>query len=240
MPPPTDRGRGSGPPLLDCWVRGAGILAFPAAWRVILLAVLGGAALVVAVSLLAGWGLALLPWVGAGWSAAVGWLGGGLTFALGIVLFPAVFAAIVGLLLDQVADIVDRQAYRRLPSARSVPLTEQALGAARFFALLIGANLVAFVTVLLIPGLNLIVWFALNGFLIGREFFDLAALRRMPAARAKDLRRRYRGPVVALGLMVGGALVLPVLNFLVPVIGTAAMVHFVNRLPEVAGEAAAG
>lgn len=231
MPDPTP---GHAPPgLLDCWARGAGILAFPAAWRVILLAMIGALFLVIAISALAGWAFTMLPWIGPGWSTWVGWLGGGLTLALGIVLFPAVFAAAVGLLLDQVADVVDRERYRHLPTARPVPLSEQIVGTLRFFAVLVAANLLAFVTVMIIPGINLIVWFALNGFLLGREFFDLAALRRMPAAQVKTLRRRYRGPVIGFGLMLGLSLLIPLVNLLVPVIGTAAMVHFVNRLPEV-------
>jgi CysZ protein len=79
-------------------------------------------------------------------------------------------------------------------------------------------------------GVGAAVMFFVNGYLAGRTFFELAALRHMPPADARALRRRHR-----LRLFFGGALVsllsmIPILNFFVPLFGAAMMTHEFNKL----------
>jgi len=78
---------------------------------------------------------------------------------------------------------------------------------------------------LLIPALYPIVWFLGNSYLLGREYFELVALRRMQPHDARELRRRRRFMVMAGGLGAIGLFAIPVVNLFAPVIVTMAMVH---------------
>ena len=86
-------------------------------------------------------------------------------------------------------------------------------------------NLIAFVLVSWIPLVNVLVFFLLNGYLVGREFFELVGLRRLASGPLKALRRAYRGRVLAAGIAIAALSTVPILNLLMPIIGAATMVH---------------
>lgn len=145
-------------------------------------------------------------------------------------LFPAVVGMVAGFFLDAVADAVEARHYPGLPPARSLGMGETVLAALRFFAILAVANLAALVLVYLIPVLNLIVFYVLNGYLLGREYFELVALRRMPAAEASAFRKRHGGRIFMAGAVVALVLSVPIVNLIVPILGTAFMVHIFQGL----------
>ncbi|MEO3432419.1 EI24 domain-containing protein [Inquilinus sp. CAU 1745] len=145
-------------------------------------------------------------------------------------LFPAVVGMVAGFFLDAVADAVEARHYPGLPPARSLGMGETVLAALRFFAILAIANLAALALVYLIPVLNLIVFYVLNGYLLGREYFELVALRRMPAAEAAAFRKRHGGRIFMAGAVVALVLSIPIVNLIVPILGTAFMVHIFQGL----------
>ena len=55
------------------------------------------------------------------------------------------------------------------------------------------------------------------------------AMRRMSRPAAEALYQRQRVPVLVQGGVMALAAYLPILNLLVPVIGTAAMIHVLDR-----------
>src|SRR5690606_42140482 len=85
-------------------------------------------------------------------------------------------------------------------------------------------NLLALV-LLLVPGVNIAAFFLVNGYLLGREFFEFAAMRLLPEAEAKALRRRNAGTIFLAGLVVAAFLAVPLLNLLTPLFAAAMMVH---------------
>ena len=89
---------------------------------------------------------------------------------------------------------------------------------------------------LLIPGVNIVAFFLVNGYLIGREYFEFAAMRFMAPADAKRLRKAHGGQVFVAGLVVALVLAIPIVNLLAPIFGTVLMVHLHKR---VAGRVAA-
>jgi CysZ protein len=99
----------------------------------------------------------------------------------------------------------------------------------RFACLSILASL-ASLTLALAFGLGLPAFFLLNGYLLGREYFELAAMRHMPRNDALSLRRGNAGRVYLAGLIVSGLVAVPVLNFLTPLFATAFMTRLVKRL----------
>jgi CysZ protein len=175
-----------------------------------------------------------LPWIDAllpglpGWA---GWLGfiaaivAGIGLALGLALLIApVTAIIAGLFLDDVAEIVESSSYPLDPPGKAVPVLQSMVLALKFFAVVIVGNLVALL-LLLVPGINIGAFFLVNGYLLGREFFEFAAMRFRSEAEAKALRSKHAGTVFLGGLVIAAFLAVPLLNLLTPLFAAAMMVH---------------
>lgn len=175
-----------------------------------------------------------LPWIDAllpGLPAWAGWLGliaaivAGIGLALGLALLIAPVTAIVaGLFLDDIAETVERTYYPRDPPGKPVPVLRSIVLALKFFAIVIVGNLVA-LFLLLVPGINIAAFFLVNGYLLGREFFEFAAMRFRSEAEAKALRSKHAGTVFLAGLVIAGFLAIPLLNLLTPLFAAAMMVH---------------
>lgn len=166
-----------------------------------------------------------LPWL----DATVDWLGGVAVFVLAWFLFPSMVGIVAGLFLDPVADAVERRHYPTLPPARSQRLGEIVWIALRFFALVSGLNLLA-LPLYFVPVVNAVLYCGLNGYLLGREYFDLVALRRLPPDRARRFRRAEGMRLFFAGAIIAFLLTLPIINLAVPVFATAFMVHVFQRL----------
>jgi len=168
---------------------------------------------------------------GIGWlDKAVGALGGIAELGLAYLLFPAVVPAVSSLFLDDVAAAVERRHYPLAGPARSAPLAELLVGTLRFLAVSIALNLLA-LPLYLVPGMNLAVFLGLNGYLLGREYYEQVAERRLDLPALKALRRRHRLRLFVAGVVICGLAALPLVNLLAPVIACAFMVHLFQRLP---------
>ncbi|MEP9356085.1 sulfate transporter family protein [Xanthobacter sp. KR7-65] len=154
----------------------------------------------------------------------------GLGLVFGVVyLMPAVSSLVAGLFLDEVAERVERASYPADPAGTPQPVLRQLLYSLRFFGLVLLVNLVALL-LLLVPGVNLVVFYVANAYLISREYFELAAMRYRTPEEARALRQAHAVQVFLGGLLIAPLLFVPVLNLIVPVFGTAFMVHFHRRI----------
>ena len=180
-----------------------------------------------------------MPWIDEllpGFPVWAGWLGFvtalvfGLGLAIGLALLVApVTALIAALFLDDVAEIVEAADYPRDPPGQPLPAMRALWLSLKFFAVVILANLVALV-LLLVPGVNIAAFFLVNGYLLGREFFEFAALRFRSEEDARALRRRHAGTVFMAGLVIAAFLAVPLLNLLTPLFAAAMMVHLHKAL----------
>ncbi|MGO4639314.1 sulfate transporter family protein [Mesorhizobium sp. 2RAF45] len=172
-----------------------------------------------------------LPWLQTllpGIPSWAGWLGGiiaaiALAFGMALLVAP-VTAVIAGLFLDDVAEVVERTDYPRDPVGRAMPALRSLVLAIKFFGVVILGNIVALM-LLLVPGINIAAFFIVNGYLLGREFFEFAAMRFRPEDEARALRRQYAGTVFLAGLVIAAFLAMPLLNLLTPLFAAAMMVH---------------
>jgi uncharacterized protein involved in cysteine biosynthesis len=215
--------------MLSDLSRAFGQLSDPGTRRYVLWSVLG--ALAVLVGLIAGLqlALALLAETGRPWLDWTIKALGGLGAVVGAwFLFPAVVSLILGFLLDGVVRAVEARHYPMLPPARSQSFVESLGGALRLGAVAVALNLLV-LPVYLVPGLNLVVWLLLNGYLLGREYVETVAAGRMARVDAAVLRKRHRLGVLASGAIVAGLLLLPVVNLVAPVVGIALMTHRFHR-----------
>ena len=145
------------------------------------------------------------------------------------VMFP-VAALFIGFFLDEIAGAVERRHYPHLPPARSIPISELLIDGLQFSVVFVIANILALIIYLLVPPLSPIVFWLVNGYLLGREYFSQVALRRLPEAEAKALRRNNRGRVWLAGFLMAVPLSIPILNLLVPILGVATITHQFQRL----------
>jgi CysZ protein len=183
------------------------------------------AALIISVEWVFGYFVEWPPWI----ETAIEWLGGLALVAGSIFLIPPVTSLMAGLYLDDIAAEVERVYYPSDPPGQELPtLTSIAVGA-KFFLVVLVVNLVALL-LLLVPGVNLIAFYAGNGYLLGREYFEMVATRHLPEVEAKRLRKANMAYIFAGGLMIAGLASVPILNLLTPLFATAFMVHVYKLL----------
>lgn len=146
-------------------------------------------------------------------------------FVLSIFLMIPVASAITSMFLDEVAQAVEDRHYPHLPPAPAVPFGEALRDTLSFLGVLIGANLLAFVLYALFAPAALFIFYGLNGFLLGREYFTLAAMRRIGRQGAKDLRAQNTGTIWLAGILMAVPLSVPILNLFIPILGAATYTH---------------
>lgn len=173
-----------------------------------------------------------LPLIGpvTGMDTLLGWTSVLFMIGLSIFLMVPVASAFTGLFLEDVADAVEDRHYPQLPPATPLSFAEGLRQSVNFLGLVIALNIAAlFVYPFLGPGIPLAFW-ALNGFLLGREYFSLVALRRLPPSEVKAMLRRNRGTLWAAGTLMAAPLSVPILNLVVPVLGVATFTHLYHQL----------
>ncbi len=159
-----------------------------------------------------------------GWSSLV------LMLTMSIFLMMPVASAITSLFLDDVAAAVEARHYPDLPPVPRLPWMDTVRDTFAFLGLLIGANILALVLYAFLPFAALGIFWALNGFLLGREYFQLAAMRRLGRDGARDLRRRHWGRIWLAGVLMAIPLTVPLLNLFIPILGAATFTHLVHAL----------
>lgn len=173
-----------------------------------------------------------LPGVG-----EVTWLGDllswgslGLVFVLSIFLMVPVASAITSLFLDEVAQAVEDKHYPSLPVAPQVKFAQGLQDTVNFMGVLVAANIGAFVLYAFLPWAAIFIFFGLNGYLLGREYFQLAAVRRIGRDGAKALRKQHSGKIWIAGCLMAVPLTFPLINLIIPILGAATFTHLFHRL----------
>ncbi len=173
-----------------------------------------------------------LPWIGEiTWvKSALSWATIPVMIGLSAFLMMPVASAFTSLFLDEVADAVEGVHYPHLSQAPRTPLVEGIKESVAFLGVLIAANLAALILYLFMPFFAPFIFWLLNGFLLGREYFQLVAVRRLGRAGARALRARHSGEIWMAGALMAVPLSIPIVNLMVPVLGAATFTHLYHRL----------
>lgn len=165
-------------------------------------------------------------WVGdfLSWGAAF------LLMFLSIFLMIPVASAITSMFLDTVADAVEQRHYPHLRRPNPVPFGDALRDTINFLGVIVAANLLALIVYAITNIAAPLVFWALNGFLLGREYFTMVAIRWVGRVEAKRLRRQYIGTIWTAGVLMAIPLSVPLLNLLVPIIGAATFTHLYHGL----------
>lgn len=168
------------------------------------------------------------------WATALSWLSGSWLFdaallLAGFLLFPAIVTLAMSFFLEEIAEAVERRHYPDLPAARAPPVGDIVRDGISLAAIAVFLNLLV-LPLYLIPVINIPVFYGLNGYLLGREYFELVAVRRLKSSDARRLRRRYRGRVFLAGAIIAVLFTIPLVNLLTPILATAFLVHVFESL----------
>ncbi len=156
-----------------------------------------------------------------------------LMLVLSVLLMIPVASAMTSLFLDDVAAAVEEEHYPHLPAIGRVPFWDGLRDSVNFLGVIVGANLLAlllYLPLLFIPFAPILLFYVLNGYLLGREYFTVAAMRREGRVGAKEMRKANRGEVFLAGCLMAVPLTVPILNLFVPIIGAATFTHLYHRL----------
>jgi len=213
--------------------RALGLFFDPAFFGIVLKSV--GLTLILFIALLAGveYGLHLLPTLGnptinriLEWMAPV-------LMLIGLFAVGGPVAALFGsLYLDRVADAIEARSYSADAKAPGAKLTTSVSAGMRLAGAVILADVVLLPADALFPGAAEVLTILVNGFLLGREYFELAALRHVSAKTADALRQRNWARVFIGGLLISALSAIPFADFFAPLFGAALMVHFYKRVAQ--------
>lgn len=175
-----------------------------------------------------------LPFVG-----AVPWLNDVLNYSgivlvlvLPVFLMVPVASAITSIFLDEVAQAVEDKHFPALPPARRIPVSEAVMDGLSFLGVLVVANLLALILYAVFTPLAPFIFWAMNGFLLGREYFTLAAMRRIGRDGARKLRSKHSTTIWVAGTLMAIPLSVPLVNLVIPIIGAATFTHIYHALSD--------
>ena len=162
-----------------------------------------------------------------------GFVFGGVFLTITYFLFPPIMVAVTSIFLDEVCEAVEARHYPRLGRPRFIPTMENIGGALKFLCVVIIINILAlpfYIMTIWIAGLGLVLYYLINGYLFGREYFELVAHRRLNPKVARNLRKSSPANVMLLGFAAAFGMTIPILNLFVPIIAAAAMVHVFMKI----------
>jgi len=167
-----------------------------------------------------------VTWIG----DLLGWGSLGIMLILSVFLMVPVASAITSLFLDDVAQAVEDKHYPHLKPVPRAPFFDAVRDTVAFLGVLIVANIVALFIYMMLPFHAFAIFYGLNGYLLGREYFQIAAMRRLGRDGAKELRKKNMGQIWIAGCLMALPLSIPLVNLVVPILGAATFTHLYHRL----------
>ena len=145
-------------------------------------------------------------------------------------------------MLERVAVAVEARHYPNLSDTRNEAIWAVMAYAFRFTCISVVLNLgvlllavPAMLMTLILTPLIPFVFFFINGYLIGREYFEFVAARRLNPQAVSVLRKRYKKRILMYGIIIAVLMTVPFVNWLMPVIAAAYMVHNFETIRAVDG-----
>ncbi|MEZ5796514.1 MAG: EI24 domain-containing protein [Paracoccaceae bacterium] len=173
-----------------------------------------------------------LPVVGpiSGLHSLLGWASLLFMLVLSVFLMVPVAGAFSGLFLDDIAAAVEARHYSHLPPVPRADWGGILVETLNLLGMVVALNLLMLGFLAFTGPFYVLIFWALNGVLLGREYFTMAAMRRLPAAEARAMRKRNRLTIWMAGVLMAMPLSVPLLGLLVPVLGAATFTHLFHRL----------
>lgn len=146
-----------------------------------------------------------------------------------VMLMPAVTAFVASFFADEIAAAVEREHYPADPPGKALPLWCAVIEGLSTALLAVVIYILA-APLLLFLGFGAVIFFLATAYILGREYFELAAMRFREPHEAKMLRKRHAARVYVGGLFVAAFVSIPVVNLATPLFAMSLMVHLHKRL----------
>ena len=144
-------------------------------------------------------------------------------------LMPTVTAFVGSFFVDEVAELVEREYYPAEPPGRALPVFRALIEGLKIALLTLVVYFFALPFVLF-AGFGFIILFLGNSYLLGREYFELAAMRFRPPDEAKAMRKARSSYVFLAGMVIALFVSIPILNLATPIFAMAFMVHIHKKM----------
>ncbi len=144
-------------------------------------------------------------------------------------LMPAVTAFVGSFFVDEVADAVERQTYPAEPPGHALPFWRALIEGVKFALLALAVYLCA-LPFIFFAGIGVIILFLANSYLLGREYFELAAMRFRTPHDAKAMRKTNAAYIFLAGMVIAVFVSIPLVNLATPIFAMAYMVHIHKRM----------
>ncbi len=171
--------------------------------------------------------LSSIPWA---WAETLAAIGTGLVLAVAFFfMMSPVVAIFAGLFLDNIAARVEQRHYPQ--DAVGTPLSgyRAMTTSLQFAVLVLLVNLAALP--LIFTGVGAAALVTINAYLLSREYFEMIAMRHLPVADARLLRRHNAPSIFVAGFIPALLSLVPIVNLVVPLFATSYFVHIFKRVP---------
>ena len=148
-----------------------------------------------------------------------------LVIVLAFFLGAPVAAIFASLYLGRIATVVEAKYYASDAPSAGAPLFASVVVALRLLAWIVVFALALLPVDAALPIVGSLASLMVNAGLLGREYFELAALRHLPRDKVNAMRRRHRVGILGAGLLIAALAEIPIVNFVAPLYGAAFMVH---------------
>ena len=159
-----------------------------------------------------------LPWLGSIGASLIAWI-----------LFPAIMPVIINFFDDTIAFLIEEQDYPKSMKGHEQAFWPKFWHDMRFSLVAIGLNVLV-LPLYLVPVLNMCLFYFLNGYLLGREFFCMVARRHVSSRETDNMYHNHSAVIICTGVLVCVLATIPVANLPAPFWGIAMMVHLYHRL----------
>ena len=150
-------------------------------------------------------------------------------FLLTLFLFPAFVTLSLSFFLEDLLVAVEKRAYPALAPPRRQGFADVLMTTAKFTGVLVLLNLL-FLPAYFFPFFGAVLFLGMNGYLLGREYYELVAMRRLDPIEARAFRQTHRGRIFLCGITIALFSVVPGINLVAPAFGAALALHLFEQL----------
>lgn len=169
-----------------------------------------------------------LPWVGGLIEMAADYLGVAVAFVLMVFLLPAFMGLYASFYIEAICSVLEARHYPGIAQPKKQTILEGLKISVKFAILLITLNILL-LPLIFIPPVYFIAGWAINGFLLGREYLEMVGFRRMNEDEIVAYRTSKNGTIYMTGLVLALVATIPLVNLLLPFLGTSMMLHCFER-----------
>jgi CysZ protein len=142
--------------------------------------------------------------------------------------FAPISTIFIAIFLDDIIDCVEDRYYPENKAGKRLGVSHLAFLALRimFFIIVLNILMLPFYVLLFwIPFVPLVLFYILNGYLLGWGYYEMVAVRHLGIKEAGVHRKSIRGVILTAGLIMTFLFMVPIVQFTVPILGAALICH---------------